>query len=193
MRFMRQENIRMQTGPFSDNNGSALHLEFEDVVQRYYQSLYQFAFSLTRSQADACDLTQHTFYTWRLKGEQLRDRSKVKAWLFTTLHRAFLQTRRRETRFPHYELDQVDSELPWISPDDAGELDSANVLGALAKIDDIFRAPLALFYLDDCPYKEIALILNIPLGTVKSRIARGIAQLKKLLAPDEYCAQRAAA
>ena len=183
----------MQTGPFSDNNGSALHLEFEDVVQRYYQSLYQFAFSLTRSQADACDLTQHTFYTWRLKGEQLRDRSKVKAWLFTTLHRAFLQTRRRETRFPHYELDQVDSELPWISPDDAGELDSANVLGALAKIDDIFRAPLALFYLDDCPYKEIALILNIPLGTVKSRIARGIAQLKKLLAPDEYCAQRAAA
>jgi RNA polymerase sigma factor (sigma-70 family) len=192
-RIMRQENIWMQTGPCNENNGSLHSLEFEAVVQQYYQPLYQFAFSLARSQADACDLTQHTFYTWRLKGQQLRDPSKVKAWLFTTLHRAFLQTRRRETRFPHYELDQVDSELPWISPDDAGQLDSANVLGALAKIDDIFRAPLALFYLEDCSYKEIALILNVPLGTVKSRIARGIAQLQKLLAPSEYCGERAAA
>jgi len=183
----------MQTNSSTEQNPTAGRLEFEDVVERYYRPLYQFAFSLTRSEADACDLTQHTFYTWSIKGEQLRDPTKVRAWLFTTLHRAFLQTRRRETRFPHFELDQVDSELPWISPNEANRLDSADIMGALAEIDDTFRAPLALFYLEDCPYKQIALILNLPLGTVKSRISRGIAQLQKLLVPDHCCRQRVAA
>jgi len=83
---------------------------------RYYRSLYQFAFSLTRAEADACDLTQQTFYIWATKGHQLRDVSKVKTWLFTTLHREFLETRRRQTRFPHYELSQVTGELPVIAP-----------------------------------------------------------------------------
>ncbi len=183
----------MQTGPNRQDHSSAHTLAFEDVIERYYRALYQFALSLTRSEADACDLTQHTFYTWSTKGEQLRDGSKVKAWLFTTLHRAFLQTRRRQTRFPHYELDEVDPELPWISPQETSDLDGGEVLDALGKIDEVFRAPLALFYLEDYPYKEIALVLNVPLGTVKSRIARGIVQLKRLLVPGEYCRQRIAA
>ena len=183
----------MQTGLLSNDSSSAVNLEYEDVVERYYRPLYQFAFSLTRSEADASDLTQQTFYTWSVKGHQLRDGSKVRTWLFTTMHRAFLQTRRRETRFPHYELDEVDSELPCISPPEASGLDSADLLDALAKIDDVFRAPVALFYLEDCPYKEIALILNVPLGTVRSRIARGIIKLQKLLAGDDYGRQRAAA
>ena len=60
-------------------------LDFESVVASYYEPLYQFAFSLTRTEADACDLTQQTFYVWATKGHQLRDVSKVKTWLFTTL------------------------------------------------------------------------------------------------------------
>ena len=134
-----------------------------------------------------------TFYIWSIKHQQLRDVSKVKSWLFTTLHRAFLQGRRKETRFPHYELDQVDSELPTRSPKQVSRVDSAEAVEMLAKVDDVFRAPLALFYLEDCPYKEIALILNVPLSTVKSRIARGIAQLQRLLTPAAYSTQRVAA
>src|SRR5260370_4769621 len=111
-RSANQEDIWMQTGPFNKDNSSAARLKFEDVVERYYRALYQFAFSLTRSEADACDLTQHTFYTWSIKGQQLRDVSKVKSWLFTTLHRAFLETRRKETRFPHYELGEAVLDLP---------------------------------------------------------------------------------
>src|SRR5437773_10796633 len=91
-------------------------LNFERVVAHYYESLYQFAFSLTRTEADACDLTQQTFYVWACKGHQLRDKTKVKTWLFTTLYREFLETRRKQTRFPHYELSQVNGELPTISP-----------------------------------------------------------------------------
>jgi RNA polymerase sigma-70 factor (ECF subfamily) len=155
--------------------------DFESVVAQYYEPLYKFAFSLTRTEADACDLTQQTFYVWATKGHQLRDASKIKSWLFTTLHRAFLESRRRQTRFPHHELDEVHFELPVVSPEKISQLDSAQVLDALGKVDEVYQAPVALFYLEDCSYKEIAEILDVPMGTVKSRMARGIAQLQKIM------------
>ena len=162
----------------------AVGLNFETLVTRFYESLYQFAFSLTRTEADACDLVQQTFYVWATKGHQLRDPAKVKTWLFTTLHREFLETRRKQTRFPHYELSHVDGDLPAISPATVDQLDSAQVLRSLAQTDELFQAPLALFYLEDYSYKEIADILEVPLGTVKSRIARGMAQLQQALTRD---------
>jgi RNA polymerase sigma-70 factor (ECF subfamily) len=187
------QEVWTQAGPLSQKQDHEAALKFEDVVEKYYRPLYQFALSLSHSEAEACDLTQQTFYTWTIKGDQLRDGTKVKAWLFTTLHRAFLQTRRREMRFPHYELGDVASELPWIPPREAIGLDAADVLDALTKIDELFRAPLALFYLEDYAYKDIAHILGVPLGTVKSRIARGIGQLQKLLVPAECeCGQEVA-
>ena len=159
-------------------------LDFESIVAFYYKPLYQFAFSLTRSEADACDLTQQTFYVWATKGHQLRDVSKVKTWLFTTLHRGFLESRRRQTRFPHQELGEVSTELPTLSPSLAEGLDSATVLKALAGVDEVYQAPVALFYLQDCSYKEIAEILDVPIGTVKSRMARGIMKLQTILADE---------
>lgn len=165
-------------------------VNFESVVERFYEPLYQFAFSLTRAEADACDLTQQTFYVWATKGHQLRDQTKVKTWLFTTLHRAFLESRRRQVRFPHYELDEVPLDLPTLSPTTVNQLDSAQVLEALKRVDDVYQAPVALFYLEDCPYKEIAEILDIPIGTVKSRMARGIAQLQSILTGGEREGQR---
>ena len=151
--------------------------EFEDLVARYYRPLYQFAFSLTRTGSDAEDLTQQTFYIWAAKGRQLRERSKVRTWLFSCLHHEFLNSRRRQTRFPHASLNEMELELPSLSPALIHPLDTAEVLHALSEVDPVFQAPLALFYLEDCPYKEIAEILDIPIGTVKSRLARGIQQL----------------
>ena len=163
--------------------------DFECLVERFYAPLYQFAFSLTRAEADACDLTQQTFTAWAAKGHQLRDASKVKTWLFTTLHREFLQSRRRETRFAHFELDAAEAELPSISPAAVSRLDAAEALNALARLDEVFQAPVALFYLQDCSYNEIAEMLGVPLGTVKSRLARGIGQLQQLLARDIAASQ----
>ena len=48
-------------------------MNFEDLVQTYYRPLYQFAYSLARAEADACDLTQQTFYVWAQKGHQMKD------------------------------------------------------------------------------------------------------------------------
>jgi RNA polymerase sigma-70 factor (ECF subfamily) len=154
---------------------------FENVVNRYYEPLYKFAFSLARTEADACDLTQQTFYVWATKGHQLRDQNSAKTWLFTTLYRAFLQSRRRETRFPHEPLHETDDQLPFTDPVEANALDWEQVLDALGRVEESYQAAVALFYLEECSYREIAEILEVPIGTVKSRLARGLGQLKKIL------------
>jgi RNA polymerase sigma-70 factor, ECF subfamily len=156
-------------------------LDFDSLVARYYGPLYQFAFSLTRDEADACDLVQEAFCIWANKGHQLRDASKVKTWLFTTLHREFLAVCRKHSRFPEVELEHVVEELPAVAPPTVNRLDTAQVMTALSRLEEIYQAPVALFYLQDCSYNEIAAILDVPLGTVKSRLARGLGRLHELL------------
>ena len=153
--------------------------DFEQIVSRHYEPLYRFAFSLTRTEADACDLSQQTFFTWATKGHQLRDRSKVKSWLFTTLHREFLNIRNRAVHFPQVELSDENEDLPVISPELFNTLDAGRVLEFLGQIQEPYQAALSLFYLEDYSYKEIADILEVPLGTVRSRISRGLAQLQQ--------------
>lgn len=155
---------------------------FESVVDRFYQPLYRFALSLTRAESEAFDLTQQTFYLWATKGHQLRDASKLKSWLFTTLHREFLGSRRRGNRFPHHEIGSVEQQLPVVNPTVVNDLDGGTVMEALLEVEELYRAPLMLFYLQDHSYKEIAGILEVPIGTVMSRLARGKDQLRALLA-----------
>ncbi len=160
----------------------SLDPEFEDLVNLHYSRLFQFALSLTQNESDAADLTQQTFLVWANKNHQLQDRSKAKTWLFTTLHRDFLSTRRRLQRFTPVVLEEVDEELPSQAEPTGQPLDAHLVLEALSQLDELFRAPVALFYLEDHSYKDIAEILGVPIGTVKSRLSRGIAQLQQLLA-----------
>jgi RNA polymerase sigma factor (sigma-70 family) len=155
--------------------------QFGAIVADHYEQLFRFAMSLTRAEADAWDLTQQTFYIWARKGHQLRDITKTRTWLFTTMHRAFLGARRGQMRFPHENLEEVAEQLPASSTELADQVDSSQVLAALARVDEVYRAAVALFYLDDCSYKEIAEVLAVPVGTVKSRIARGIMQLRGIL------------
>lgn len=164
--------------------------DFDQLVSDFYQPLYRFALSLTEREAEACDLTQQTFFLWASKGQQLRDRSKVKSWLFTTLHREFLGSRRRNTRFPHHEIESVEHELPPVTPATINELDASAVMRALSSVDEVYRAPLMLFYLEDHSYLEIAAILEVPAGTVMSRLARGKAQLRTLLADQATGVER---
>jgi RNA polymerase sigma-70 factor (ECF subfamily) len=160
--------------------------DFEHLVNAYYRSLYQFALSLTHTEAEASDMTQQTFCIWAAKGHELRDGTKAKTWLFTTLHREFLKARRKQRRFAHYDLDDVRDELPCIAPVTEQRLDASTVLEALARLPEPYQAPLALFYLGEHSYKEIAEVLEIPIGTVQSRIARGKMQLHRMLTAGEW-------
>ena len=157
------------------------NLDFQNLVETYYQPLYRFAYSLARNAEEAADLTQQTFLIWAKKGSSLKDKSKVKSWLFTTLYREFLGIRRKSSRFPHINAEAIEHELPSISPNVVSNLDAKSALEALNEIDEAFRAPILLFYMKDLSYKEIAEILEIPIGTVMSRLSRGKAQLKKIL------------
>jgi RNA polymerase sigma-70 factor (ECF subfamily) len=155
--------------------------DFEDIVDRFYPMLYRFALSLARNEADACDLTQETFSVWASKGHLLRDSSKVKSWLFTTLYREFISNRRREMRWPKEDISEVEDELPIAMPETVDCLETGQVMEALQSLDESFRAPLVLFYLQEHSYDEISQILEVPIGTVMSRLSRGKLKLQQAL------------
>jgi RNA polymerase sigma-70 factor (ECF subfamily) len=75
----------------------------------------------------------------------------------------------------------VEHELPIVASTVVSDLDAVAVMQALQRVDEHYRVPLAMFYLDDFSYKEIAEALDVPAGTVMSRLARGKAQLRALL------------
>jgi RNA polymerase sigma factor (sigma-70 family) len=159
---------------------------FKNVVNAHYEPLYRFALSLSRSDADACDLVQQTFCRWATHGGQLRDKSKAKSWLFTTLHREFLSQRRHDDKFPKVEISIADDEeLAAESPSPEKQLDGQSVMSALQRLDETYRAPLALFYLEEHSYRDIAEILEVPIGTVMSRISRGKELLRKIILKKE--------
>jgi RNA polymerase sigma-70 factor (ECF subfamily) len=163
-------------------------IDFEKLVDDHYEALYRFAMSLVRDPDRASDLVQETFCIWAAKGDQLREASKAKSWLFTTLHREFLAHRRRASRF----TDDADAARSAIDNTHSGDedadrqMDGQRCLELLGELDETFRAPLTLFYLQQHSYKDIAEILEIPIGTVMSRISRGkeILRRKMTTAPS---------
>src|SRR5947199_9987564 len=110
--------------------------EFEKLVKLYYQDLYRFGLSLTRSEADACDLTQETFYISANNGHQLKDLGKVKGWLFTTLHREFLQMSRRQERFTDEPISDVVQDFAPVCADVGNRTDAHTMLKVLGRIDE---------------------------------------------------------
>jgi RNA polymerase sigma-70 factor, ECF subfamily len=173
------------------NGDMAVDPEFEKIVNLYYRDLYRFGFSLTRNEADTRDLTQQTFYIWANKGYQVKDLANVKGWLFTTLHREFLQVRRRRSRYSDEPISEATQGLPEISADVVNQIDAHTVLQALGKIDGGYRDPLVLYYMEDLSYKEIANVLALPLGTVQSRIARAKIQLLHRLSKANFLVEEA--
>jgi RNA polymerase sigma-70 factor, ECF subfamily len=164
---------------------------FAQLVDAHYTPLFRFALSLARREADACDLVQQTFFIWAKSGHQLREESKAKTWLFTTLYREFLRGRRRDQRSQSIEdLPASVQDVPTEDVDHARSLDGQQVVEALQEVDEVFRAPLTLFYLEDLSYQEIAEALDVPIGTVMSRLSRGKTQLRKILARKEAGSHR---
>lgn len=165
--------------------------EFAELVDAHYQTLFRFAVSLTRDPDRAADLVQETFCIWAEKGSQLKDRSKAKTWLFTTLHRAFLGQRRRANRFVEEELnEETAGSLSAPEGDADRQMDAQRALELLSKLDETYRAPLTLFFLQQHSYKEIAEILEIPIGTVMSRLSRGKEILRRQMLAEPASAPK---
>lgn len=157
----------------------------EELVPLYYSALYRYAYRLTGNSNDAEDLTQETFCSAQAKHAQLREPERVKSWLFSILHNAFLvrQRRLRQASFASWE--------EWIHnietrPEAIPLVESAQLQAALMEVPGDFRAVLILYYFEEFSYRDIAEQLKVPIGTVMSRLARAKQFLKaKLVQRDK--------
>lgn len=165
--------------------------EFEQLIDAHYQTLFRFGMSLTRDADKAADLVQETFCIWAAKGDQLRDRSKAKTWLFTTLYREFLSQRRRSSRFSDEPIDEQAAAAVFSPQEDAErQMDGQRALELLGSLEEAYRVPLVLFYLQQHSYKEIAEIIDVPIGTVMSRLSRGKEMLRKRMTAEASSAPK---
>ncbi|MEM7791057.1 MAG: RNA polymerase sigma factor [Verrucomicrobiota bacterium] len=163
----------------------SIDTSFDSIVSDYYQPLYRFGYSLAKNEHEAGDLAQQTFFIYAEKGSSLRDKSKVKSWLFTTLYREFLRRKRKNERMDNYEPELLENAGGSIEPEVQNTLDGNLAVEALAEVDPVYREPLSLFYLKDLSYKEIAEILDVPIGTIMSRLSRGKSQLREIFKRKE--------
>jgi RNA polymerase sigma-70 factor (ECF subfamily) len=152
------------------------------LIDAHYQALYRYAYRLTGTQPDAEDLTQEAFGKAFTRLPQLRDPDRAKAWLFRILRNEYLHRVRDDRRHRVIPLDAV-GDLPERTGDERPDVDKARLQQALNDLDEGFRTPLILYYFEDFSYRDIAEQMDLPIGTVMSRLARAKAYLRSRLAP----------
>lgn len=158
--------------------------KIELLVEEHYVSLYRFAYRLSGSQVDAEDLTQETFCKAQSNLNQLRELSKARGWLFSILRNAFLHRTRTERRKPMVSLEYME-DIAEPSSDALPEIDSDELQKALQELPEEFRTPVILFYFEDFSYREISEQMELPIGTVMSRLSRAKTYLRqKFITPD---------
>lgn len=160
-----------------------LAANFEELVELHYALLYRFAFRLTGSVPDAEDLTQQAFLTAQRKLEQLRDPSRAKSWLCSILRNTYLQNLRGRAAAPNVSL--ANTPEPADETLDEAVFDEQELQDALQELPEEFRTPLILFYFEEFSYKEIAEQMQVPIGTIMSRLARAKGHLRRRLTACE--------
>lgn len=163
---------------------SELDAAYREAVSAHYEALYRFALHLARNREEAEDLTQYAYLKLARKHRTLRDLSKVKSWLFSTLYRQFIDNCRKRGRYTGLPTEDLPSSEASPRHELSRKLEYERLHAALERIPESTRAPLLLFYMEDASYKEIADILGIPIGTVMSRLSRGKQQLYEQLSGD---------
>ena len=161
--------------------------EMTDLVEQHYSLLYRIAYRLTGSVADAEDLTQQAFLTAQRKLHQLREPSNARAWLCTIVKNAFFKS----CRTRHDEVVSLERVAePTLSSPEEVFVDREELQHLLDELPEEFRVPLVLFYFGELTYKDIAEQMDVPMGTIMSRLARGKAHLRNRLTQTEVAGQR---
>src|SRR3954447_3337571 len=153
------------------------------LIDAHYEALYRYAYRLTGSSADAEDLTQETFEKAFARLAQLREPDRAKAWLFRILRNLYLHKVRDEKRHRVVPLDAVGDLVGRDGAPEMPEIDPAKLQQALNELDESFRTPIILFYFEEFSYRDIAEQMELPIGTVMSRLARAKAYLRNRLGP----------
>lgn len=159
-----------------------LRKTLEDWVRDHAEAVFAYLYRLAGSIAAAEDLSQEVFLTALRKGSQIRDPEKVRGWLMAVARNAYLASRRASQALPTVEL----PEPAEIADDDAADehwaFDEERLQDALTELPDDYRVVVLMFYFEELSYREIADQLQLPIGTVMSRLSRAKAQLRSKLA-----------
>jgi RNA polymerase sigma-70 factor (ECF subfamily) len=154
------------------------------VVADYHAVVYRYAFRLTGRVPDAEDLTQQTFLTAVRKLDQLRQADRVGSWLLAVVRNAYLKQSSRRQPVPVTSLGVDVERITWVEPPQT-DLDFEQLQPALDELPDEFKVVVLMFYFEQYSYKEIASALELPIGTVMSRLSRAKSHLRARLASTE--------
>lgn len=159
--------------------------EIRQLVADHHQEVYRYAYRLCGERGTAEDLTQQVFLTAHRHWEQLRDPAAARAWLFTILRRAAQRAHRQQPLAPGGTVFESQLEVPLaevaVATAPESLVDEERLQGAINQLSEEYKQVILLYYFEDCPYKEIAARLEIPLGTVMSRLARAKRQLRQTI------------
>ncbi len=167
----------------TSQSGSPQVVDVRQLVIDHHAVVFGYAFRLTGQQADAEDVAQQTFLMAQRNLHQLRRPENPVPWLLAIARSCWLKSHRRQRPVAAGSIELNVNEVPGPLP--AGEeIDGERLQLALDELSAEFRLVVVMFYFEERSYKEIAADLEIPIGTVMSRLARAKAQLRKLLEPE---------
>ncbi|MEM9041686.1 MAG: sigma-70 family RNA polymerase sigma factor [Actinomycetota bacterium] len=170
--------------------------DFAEQAMQYAPQLYSAAMRMTRNRADAEDLVQEAYLKGFRSFHTFTEGTNLRAWLFRILTNTYINKyRAKQRRFDETDLDDVEDLYLYKRMSTAGDpslgrsaedslmtiLPDDEVKQALEALPDNFRMPVLLADVEGFAYKEIAEILDIPIGTVMSRLHRGRKAMQKAL------------
>ena len=166
--------------PENRENSTVQCLSIQSLVDEHLAAVYRYAYRLTGTVQDAEDLTQQVFLLAQQRLEQLREADRARGWLFAILRNSFLKTVERAVPAAASNLG-LNLDNVAAASEEVATIDSHELQAAINELPAEFRVALVMFYFEECSYREIAEKLELPIGTVMSRLARAKRQLRASL------------